>query len=155
LSSGEDATISNVVKLAGCLKTESRVRMLLALRRGASRPLDVVKESGENPSTLYRIVDEMIDAGVVERTEPAQGEVHWRLTALGTRLLGSIEGVVSPLDVRAVPVAGRPWWIHLVIPTAVIIVSGAQAARLAQPGYIIGGLIIAFASYFATRRLLK
>ncbi len=155
LSSGEDTTVANIVRLASCLKTESRVRMMLALRRGASRPLDVVKQSGENPSTLYRIVDEMIEAGVVVRTEPSQGEVHWVLTALGTKLLGSFEGVISPEESRPKAVSRHPLWVHLVMPAIVVVVSGAQAARLSQPGYIAGGLIIALLAYLATRRLLK
>jgi DNA-binding IclR family transcriptional regulator len=154
LSSGETETIGTIVRLAGCLKTESRVRMLFALRQGASRPLDVVKQSGENPSTLYRIVDEMIEAGVVERTEPAQGEVHWRLTGLGVRLLASFEGAAFP-TAPASSRRGRPLWVHLVIPSVVVIVSGAQSARLSQPGYIVGGAIVAVAAYLVTKKLVK
>jgi len=155
LASQDDEVVATIVKLAGCIKTESRVRMLMALRRGASRPLDVVKRSGENPSTLYRIVDEMIDAGVVSRTEPAQGEVHWSLTPLGLRLLESVEGAALPETAARVPQAKRPAWVHLVVPAAIVILSGAQAARLSEAGYIVGGVLLAAACYLVTRRLLK
>jgi DNA-binding MarR family transcriptional regulator len=155
LSSDEEGKVAMMVRLAGCLKTESRVRMLMALRKGASRPLDVVKQSGENPSTLYRVVDEMMEAGVVERTEPAQGEVHWRLTDLGVRLLASVEEAAFPGATPPKVVKGRPWWIHFVVPVTVIAFSGVRAVQLSEMGYVAGGVILAFAAYFITRRLLK
>jgi DNA-binding MarR family transcriptional regulator len=155
LNSGEGERVAAMVRLASCMKTESRVKMLLALKSGASRPLDVVKRSGENPSTLYRIVDEMIDAGVVERTEPAQGEVHWRLTEQGARLLGSIESLAFPGPAPAKIPAKKPSWIYLVVPAIVILISGVQAARQSEAGYIVGGLVLALASYLVTRWLLK
>ena len=144
-----------LVKLAGCLKTESRVRMLMALRKGASRPLDVVKQSGENPSTLYRVVDEMIEAGVVERTEPAQGEVHWRLTDLGVRLMASIEEAAFPGATTPRSVKGRPGWIHFIVPVIVIAVSGVRAVQSSEAGYVAGGVILAVAAYLITKRVLK
>jgi DNA-binding HxlR family transcriptional regulator len=155
LSSDEEAKVAMLVKLAGCLKTESRVRMLMALRKGASRPLDVVKQSGENPSTLYRVVDEMIEAGVVERTEPVQGEVHWRLTDLGVRLVSSVEGAAFPGPTTPRPVKERPWWIHFVVPVIVIAVSGVRAVQSSEAGYVAGGVIFAVAAYFITKRVLK
>lgn len=155
MSSDEEGKVAMMVKLAGCLKTESRVRMLMALQKGASRPLDVVKQSGENPSTLYRVVDEMIEAGVVERTEPAQGEVHWRLTGLGVRLLATMEEAAFPGATPPKVVTERPWWIHFVAPVIIIAFSGVRAVQSSEVGYVAGGVILALAAYLITRRMLK
>lgn len=57
--------MATTVRLAGGLKTESKVRLLMVRRGAASRPLDVMKQSEENPSKLYRIIDEMIEAADV------------------------------------------------------------------------------------------
>jgi DNA-binding HxlR family transcriptional regulator len=154
MSEAEGGRVAEIVRLANCLKTESRVRMLLTLRQGASRPLDVIKQSGENPSTLYRVVDEMIEAGIVERSEPTQGEVHWRLTETGIRLLSSMEGVVSPGAAPAKVTRRLPWWAHMVVPAFVLLLSGAQAIREGMPGWILGGMILAVVAYMLTRRLL-
>ncbi len=155
MAANEGEGSAEIVRLANCLKTESRVKMLLALKRGASRPLDVVKVSGENPSTLYRVVDEMIEAGVVERTEPAQGEVHWRLTPLGARLLASMEEVAAPGRATAPASSKGPAWIHFVVPVVVLVLSGVQSLREAMPSWILGGVLVAVASYLFTKRLVK
>lgn len=57
--------MTTIVCLAGGLKTESRVKLLMVRRGGASRPLDVMKQSEANPSTRYRIIGEMIEAADV------------------------------------------------------------------------------------------
>ena len=155
MSKNADEKVTTIARLSSCLKTESRVRMVLAMKGGASRPLDVVRQSGENPSTLYRIVDEMIEAGVVLRTEPVQGEVHWRLTTLGSRLISSMEEAALPGASSSVAAAKTPWWIHFIIPMAVILLSGVRAAQLHEWSYVLGGVILAGGSYYVTKRLLK
>lgn len=155
MSGDDDAKVKAVVRLANCVKTESRVRMLLTIRRGATRPLDVIKQSGENPSTLYRVVDEMIETGVVERSEPSQGEVHWRLTDLGERLLASVEQVASSERSPSEPIRTRPPWVHMVLPLLLLVLAGVRGTQEGQLGWIAGGALLAIASYMFTARYVK
>jgi DNA-binding HxlR family transcriptional regulator len=150
----EDARVQAVVKLANCLKTESRVKMLWAMKKGATRPMDVIRKSGENPSTIYRIVDEMIEAGVVERRELGPGQVAWNLTDLGRAALDAMERVTTMEPLGAREDRERPRWIHFVLPSFFLILSGMRGLQDAQAGWFMGGAILATASYLVTTKFL-
>jgi DNA-binding HxlR family transcriptional regulator len=133
-----------IATISGSLRTEARVRMLLALREGPKRPSQILKLSKESPSTIYRAIDQFILAKVVKK-EGDGDKVVWSLTSLGVELVDSMQHLVDgkPMEPRRGAEGRRIRYAKVIVPSGIFAFAAVRAVLSSQPTWILGGLILA------------
>ncbi|MDG6933133.1 MAG: winged helix-turn-helix transcriptional regulator [Nitrososphaerota archaeon] len=157
-SDTKDQTAKAIAAISNSIKTETRARMLLALKKSPMRPKDVLRLSTESPSTIYRAVDQLIEAGVISR-EGGGDQVVWSLTPLGTRLVDSMVNVVSgPGISTSEAVSSRKRYqkyIEALAPAALFAFAAVRGVFSHQVGWVIGGALLALILYVMLRYVFR
>lgn len=157
-SDTKDETAKAIAAISNSIKTETRARMLLALKKSPMRPKDVLRLSTESPSTIYRAVDQLIEAGVILR-EGGGDKVVWSLTPLGTRLVDSMVSIVSgPDNSTFEAVSSRKSYekyVEVLAPATLFAFAAIRGVFSHQVGWVIGGGLLALILYAILRYIFR
>lgn len=149
----EDKNISNIFEVVG---GRLRTNFVLALRGGPLRPTQLSQKLDAPISNLYRIFNDLKQAGIVESFEK-DGLVYWALTEFGERWINAnIEAITGSSTLEEGRLKETFWRRHkipLTISLSILLFSGIRAIIASEPTWFLGGMILSIIVYLIIEKI--
>jgi len=146
----EDKDISRIFEAVG---GRLRTNFVLALREGPLRPSQLSQKLDAPISNLYRVFNELKNAGLVESFE-RNGLVYWRLTEFGERWINAnIETIKGSGERKMEASYWRRHRISLALSLPILLFSAIRAALSSEPTWVVGGIILSTIVYIVVEKI--